>query len=68
MGPENSYIAQYNDRERSVSISMVGVAAANFDLAPFTVSLVKLLIRSCKLIELPRVGGLHHRYEWSEAA
>jgi hypothetical protein len=21
-----------------------------------------------KLIELPRVGGLHHRYEWSEAA
>jgi transposase InsO family protein len=23
---------------------------------------------SCKLIELPRVGGLHHRYEWSEAA
>jgi len=23
---------------------------------------------SCKVIELPRVGGLHHRYEWSEAA
>jgi putative transposase len=23
---------------------------------------------SAKLIELPRVGGLHHRYEWSEAA
>ncbi|MFP6616204.1 MAG: integrase core domain-containing protein [Candidatus Hydrogenedentota bacterium] len=23
---------------------------------------------SSKLIELPRVGGLHHRYEWSEAA
>jgi hypothetical protein len=21
-----------------------------------------------KVIELPRVGGLHHRYEWSEAA
>ena len=21
-----------------------------------------------RLIELPRVGGLHHRYEWSEAA
>ena len=21
-----------------------------------------------KLIELPRVGGLHHRYEWKEAA
>lgn len=23
---------------------------------------------SCNLIELSRVGGLHHRYEWSEAA
>ncbi len=23
---------------------------------------------SAKLIEFPRVGGLHHRYEWSEAA
>ena len=23
---------------------------------------------SAKLIELPRLGGLHHRYEWSEAA
>jgi transposase InsO family protein len=23
---------------------------------------------SAKLVELPRVGGLHHRYEWSEAA
>jgi len=23
---------------------------------------------SSKLMELPRVGGLHHRYEWSEAA
>jgi len=23
---------------------------------------------SAKLIELPRVSGLHHRYEWSEAA
>lgn len=23
---------------------------------------------SCKVIQLPRVGGLHHRYEWSEAA
>ncbi len=23
---------------------------------------------SAKLIELPRVGGIHHRYEWSEAA
>ena len=23
---------------------------------------------SSKLIELPRVGGLHHRYEWREAA
>jgi len=23
---------------------------------------------SAKLIKLPRVGGLHHRYEWSEAA
>ena len=23
---------------------------------------------SAELIELPRVGGLHHRYEWSEAA
>jgi hypothetical protein len=21
-----------------------------------------------KLVELPRVGGLHHRYEWKEAA
>ena len=21
-----------------------------------------------KLIELPRVGGLHHRYEWQQAA
>jgi transposase InsO family protein len=24
--------------------------------------------REAKLIEVPRVGGLHHRYEWSEAA
>jgi putative transposase len=23
---------------------------------------------SSKLVELPRVGGLHHRYEWSQAA
>jgi transposase InsO family protein len=23
---------------------------------------------SAKLVEMPRVGGLHHRYEWSEAA
>jgi len=23
---------------------------------------------SCKVIELPRVGGLHHRYDWNEAA
>ena len=23
---------------------------------------------SAKLVELPRVGGLHHRYEWSEVA
>ena len=23
---------------------------------------------SAKLVELPRVGGFHHRYEWSEAA
>jgi putative transposase len=24
--------------------------------------------KSAKVIELPRVGGLHHRYEWKEAA
>jgi putative transposase len=24
--------------------------------------------KSAKMIELPRVGGLHHRYEWKEAA
>jgi hypothetical protein len=24
--------------------------------------------RDAKVIELPRVGGLHHRYEWKEAA
>ncbi len=23
---------------------------------------------SAKLVELPRLGGLHHRYEWSQAA
>jgi hypothetical protein len=23
---------------------------------------------SGKLVELPRIGGLHHRYEWREAA
>ena len=23
---------------------------------------------SDRLVELPRVGGLHHRYEWQEAA
>ena len=23
---------------------------------------------SSKLVELPRLGGLHHHYEWSEAA
>ncbi len=25
-------------------------------------------IGKCKIIALPRVGGLHHRYEWKEAA
>ena len=24
--------------------------------------------KGAKVIELPRVGGLHHRYEWKEAA
>ena len=24
--------------------------------------------KDAKVIELPRVGGLHHRYEWKEAA
>ena len=24
--------------------------------------------KGCKLIEFPRVGGLHHRYEWRKAA
>ena len=25
-------------------------------------------VGKCKIIDLPRVGGLHHRYEWKEAA
>ena len=25
-------------------------------------------VKDSKVIELPRVGGLHHRYEWEEAA
>jgi len=25
-------------------------------------------VGKCKIIDLPRIGGLHHRYEWKKAA
>jgi len=36
--------------------------------APFARPVEPRPAKAAKVIELPRVGGLHHRYEWKEAA
>ena len=54
-----SYFEYYNNDRTHLSIDKE---------TPKERAISKRASPSAKLVELPRVGGFHHRYEWSEAA